>query len=139
MTLSKPPLQAPVPNRRTATFLAGWNEGTFPLRGCIACGTVNEPEAEQCSACSATKFESIDASGMATLVSWTVPHHRNVGGDVEPTGILALAELDEGPWWWAALLADDADALEVGLRLRLRFDEVPGVGQRVVVLVKDAS
>jgi uncharacterized OB-fold protein len=55
-------------------------------------------------------------------VSWTVFHDPAEG---EPPGkrtVLAIAELDEGPWWWSLLAAAEPEALRAGQRLRLDFE-----------------
>jgi hypothetical protein len=51
-------------------------------------------------------------------VSWAVT--QNVGEE-RPT-VLAIAELEEGPWWWSQIADADPEALDVNMALHIEFD-----------------
>lgn len=55
------------------------------------------------------------------LVSWTVVWGRPSGDTAPERTVLAVCELDEGPWWWSQLMDADPAGLDVGQRLRVEF------------------
>jgi uncharacterized OB-fold protein len=103
----------------SAEFFDGTAADLFLLRRCPA-GHMSEPPAEQCTTCNATDLAWIPAGGGARLVSWAVSYGRVADGEPPQRTVLAIGELDEGPWWWAQL-EGDTDELAVGRRLRIEF------------------
>jgi uncharacterized OB-fold protein len=104
----------------TAEFFDGTAAGRFLLRRCAA-GHFSEPSAAGCTTCGSTELASAPAAGDATLVSWTVVWGRPSGTTEPERTILAIGELDEGPWWWSQLVDADPASLAVGQRLRIEF------------------
>jgi hypothetical protein len=99
----------------TAAFFDATASGQFLLRHCPACGATSAPQSAQCERCAATDLGWRPTSGDATLVSWTVSHGRP---GTDPV-ILCIAELAEGPWWWARL--EGAEPAELGIAAPLRI------------------
>jgi uncharacterized protein len=126
----------------TAEFFDGTAAGQFLLMRCAA-GHVSEPAVAQCTTCGDTDLAWVPASGGATLVSWAVSYGRAADGPTAdgPTAdlkvpaqtVLAIGELDEGPWWWAQLDGDGGE-LSVGRRLRIEFRRA-GAGEYEAVPV----
>lgn len=103
----------------SAPFFEGTEQGEFLLRRCLPHGHVSRPQARQCSSCGATDLEWTEASGSASLVSWAVLSR-------DPLAIVAIGELDEGPWWWTKLVAGDPAALAAGTALRITYQQDEG-------------
>jgi len=126
----------------TTEFFDGTAAGQFLLRQCAE-GHFTEPAATACSSCGRTELAFVPAAGGATLVSWAVSYGRPAGDEPPPRTVLAIGELDEGPWWWAQLdgaeqaegPADGGDRLRVGQRLRLEFRRADGEYEAVPVFV----
>ncbi|WP_217576837.1 Zn-ribbon domain-containing OB-fold protein [Streptomyces sp. GbtcB7] len=116
----------------TETFFDFTARSTFPVLRCRACGKHSGPKEQQCWACACTDLEPRAAAGGARLVSWSVTHTRPQTGEEPARTVLAVAELDEGPWWWSQLLDADPAALAVGQRLRIDFERPEG-GEAVPV------
>ncbi len=102
---------------RTAVFFDGTSRGEFLIRRCQHCGAAGEPAIGQCPGCGSADLDWSPASGVATLVSWTVVPGREGGAT-----ILAIGQLAEGPWWWAQFADADPAALRTGLPLRITFE-----------------
>jgi uncharacterized protein len=116
----------------TAEFFDGTAARRFLLRRCPA-GHFSEPQATLCTTCASTDLDWAPAGGGATLVSWTVVWGR-ASGDAEPERtILAIGELDEGPWWWSQLVGADPASVGVGQRLRIEFQRAAGEHEAVPV------
>lgn len=120
----------------TAAFFDGTANGQFLLRCCHPDGHLSRPQARQCSTCGTTNLLWSPASGGARLVSWAVvPPRRSARGEPPgPPTVVAIAELDEGLWWWSQIVDADPAALGEGQRLRIRFEAAEG-GEAVPVFV----
>ena len=107
------PRLAPVPwvpatiqrDATSASFYDALAEGVLLLTRCVPRGHVCAPNAIVCPWCASLDLEQIPAKGTGTVVTWGVAHSRSgPDGTSTPQGVLALVELDEGPWLHAALV-----------------------------------
>jgi uncharacterized OB-fold protein len=121
----------------TAEFFDGTAAGQLLLRRCPD-GHFSEPAAAQCTTCRQTDLAWTPAAGGATLVSWAVSYSRAAAGEPAAQTVLVIAELDEGPWWWAQLAGDSADGagLAAGQRLRVDFRRAADEYEAVPVFVR---
>jgi uncharacterized OB-fold protein len=110
----------------SAEFFDGTARGEFLLRRCQQCATFAEPYALQCPRCESTALEWVPAAGGGRVVSWSVVHGRPDADGVVPRSVVAIAELDEGPWWWAEIVDVDPDTVHAGQRLRISIEPVDG-------------
>ncbi len=114
----------PAPSPATAPFWAGAREHRLTLPRCTACRRWLHPQAGGCPCGMAEDTEWEEASGGATLVSFTVVRrapHPALADDVPYT--VLLVALDEGPQLVSGL-AGDGHPLEVGERLDVWFDDI---------------
>jgi uncharacterized protein len=120
----------------TAEFFDGAAAAQFLLRQCAE-GHFSEPAAAGCTTCGRTELDWVAAEGGATLVSWAVSYGRPAGDELAPRTVLAIGELDEGPWWWAQLdgAPEYGSRLAVGQRLRLEFRRADAEYEAVPVFV----
>lgn len=91
---------------RSAPFFAAAARGVLLIKRCAGCDRWLDPGATGCPGCGAADPRWQQASGRGRLISWAVlpaakpdsadPPDRSGARD-EP-GVLALVELDEGPW-----------------------------------------
>jgi len=130
-------------DERSGPFFDAAAAGRLLIRRCGQCGRWLAPEAGACYDCGAEDPGWAPASGRGTLVSWAVQHPRaapsgqaggtgeagqtRAPGQVRQEGapaVLALVELDEGPWLHTGLAVTDPDAiaaLRAGLRVTASF------------------
>jgi uncharacterized OB-fold protein len=111
----------------TAPFLDGTARGEFLLRRCHT-GHWSEPAAQVCTTCGRRDLEWVASSGAARLVSWAVSYGRPKDDGPASRTVLAIVELDEGPWWWTRLVDVDPDAVAAGMTLRVGFERPGGEG-----------
>jgi uncharacterized OB-fold protein len=100
---------------RTDAFFDGAAAGKLMIKCCPACSHWHAPDATGCHECGGERLEWAEARGTATLVTWATLHPRTGG---EPA-LLALVELDEGPWLYARL--DTVPHPQEHLALRSHF------------------
>lgn len=112
-------------DERSAPFFAAAGRDVLLIKKCQECGHWLAPEATGCTGCGGAELDWAAASGRGVLVAWAVPHPGPAGG------VLALVELDEGPWLHTRLELDDgadADRLRAGLEVTAGFVH-PGEGE----------
>ena len=111
---------------RTDPFFDGTAADRLMVKRCEPCDRWFAPGDTGCPGCGTEELTWAEASGAATLVSWTVTHCRD--GD---QAVLALVELAEGPWLYARLDVDRG-GLREGLELRAVFEH-PAEGESYVL------
>jgi uncharacterized protein len=117
----------------SAPFFDATAEDRLLIRRCTSCGHALAPEARTCHRCGGAALAWVEATGEATVVTWTVAHRRTAAvagsGDQGPA-VLALVELAEGPWLAAPLLDVDPATLAVGEAVVVAFVR-PGGGEAI--------
>ncbi|NSC22299.1 Zn-ribbon domain-containing OB-fold protein [Streptomyces albus subsp. chlorinus] len=111
----------------TAEYWRAAAEGRLLVRRCRAegCGAAHHYPREFCPHCWSEDVVWEEASGHATLYTWSVVH-RN---DLPPFGervpyVAAVVELAEGPRMMTEIVECDPGALRVGRKLRVAFRTV---------------
>jgi len=117
-----PRFDIPTPDLETQPFWDGCREGRFLLRHCNACGEDHFYPRPFCPKCWSDDVEWFEASGKATLYTWSVVH-RN---DLPPFGervpyVAAVVDLAEGPRMMTNVVDCEFDALAVDMELEAVF------------------
>ena len=109
-----PPLAGPDqvgvvrPDPRSEAFFAAAAEDVLMLRRCDRCDAWLAPTASGCPGCADDgELRWAPASGLGTLVSWSVVHPRDGG----PVSVPALIEVAEGPWISTGLRLADPEQI----------------------------
>lgn len=119
----------------TAAFFDGTARGELLLRTC-ADGHWSEPDVGCCTTCSTPELSWSAASGTGRVVSWSVVHGRPRADGTASRRVVAVVELDEGPWWWTAY-EGDGDPVQ-DLPVRVAFRPADGPDTEAVPYVVDA-
>lgn len=115
----------PVISKDTEFFWAGTAAGELRIQRCGACHRLRHPPGPACPECGALKPEYVVASGLGEVYSFVVHHHPAVPGRELPF-VIALVELDEGVRLLAELVDVPADAVRIGLPVRISFVRIDG-------------
>ncbi|HEY8532642.1 MAG TPA: OB-fold domain-containing protein [Micromonospora sp.] len=111
----------------SAPFFDAAAEGRLLLRWSPSSGEWSEPTALVCSVTQAADLEWREASGRGSLVSWTIKPGRERDGVRTPDTVIAIVELEEGPWLTLQVVnADDRSRLAVGAPVRVEFVQPDG-------------
>jgi uncharacterized OB-fold protein len=97
-------------------FFDGTARGELVIKRCDSCGQFQRPDAMACSKCHATTLSWTESSGRGSLVSWIVVHG-------EPSSVVGLVELEEGPWLHGRLVGVDTKTLSVGDPFAVDFEQ----------------
>jgi hypothetical protein len=121
------------PNRAadTAGFWDALAAGRWVLPRCDACGGWFWYPRRLCPLCGSWDVSLADASGRATLYTFSII--RRGAGPFRASGpyVLAYVELAEGPRLMTNVVAPDVDALHIGMPLRVVLDPAGDVGDAI--------
>ncbi|MGH3242470.1 MAG: Zn-ribbon domain-containing OB-fold protein [Spirillospora sp.] len=112
---------------RTDPFFDGTATDRLVVKHCEPCDHWLPPDAPACPGCGNEDPGWAEATGAATLVTWTIVHHPD-----RPPAYLALVELAEGPWLHTRLDNVDHSSLREGLPLHATFVH-PAEGESYVL------
>jgi uncharacterized OB-fold protein len=97
-------------------------EGRFVLRSCSDCGLAHHYPRPFCPECWSDNVEWIDATGRATLYTWSIVHVNPLPPFNERLPyVAAVVELEEGPKMMTNVIDCDPGSLEVGMALVVDF------------------
>ena len=92
---------------------------------CRECGTKRFYPRALCPRCLSSATEWVRASGWGTVYSFTVTHQNQAPGFREELPyVLAIVELDEGVRMMTNVVGCAPDAVRVGMRVEVVFEDV---------------
>jgi uncharacterized OB-fold protein len=113
----------PHPDRESQHYWDGAAEGKLRLQRCTACGKFRNYPQLVCPNCYSLDVEWVEASGQATVHSWTVAHHAFLPAfKADLPYALVIVDLKEGPRTMGRLDPSAQAQLRVGLPVRLTFE-----------------
>jgi uncharacterized OB-fold protein len=115
----------PIPDDFSAPFFDGARDRKLMLQHCTACDTWSFPVRERCPHCFAAKLTWRPASGRGTLYTFTVMHQiMNPGFASAVPYNVAQIDLDEGVRMVSNVVGIGNDALCIGMKLEVMFEDV---------------
>jgi uncharacterized protein len=112
----------PTPEGDTQPFWDAAAGGRLLLRRCDDCGTTHFYPRPFCPRCWSGNVSWVQASGRATLYTWSVVHSNDLPpfGDRVPY-VAAVVDLEEGPRMMTNVVDCDAAGLRIGMDLEVTF------------------
>ena len=118
-----PPLPLPGPDNRE--FWEGCRRHELRIQRCTRCRTTRFAPRPACPACASLRFEWITCAGRGRVYSWTVVHPPTLPAFRELVPYAAgLIELDEKVFMVGQIRGIHPQAIRVGLRVAVEFDDV---------------
>lgn len=123
--MAAPRFDLPTPDLETQPFWDGAREDKLLIRRCRDCHKTHFYPRPFCPTCWSTNVEWMEASGRATLYTWSVVHRNDLPpfGDRVPY-VAAVVELEEGPRMITNVVESEFDSLEVGMALRVAYQPI---------------
>ena len=112
----------PQPDLETQPFWDAARDGKLLIKHCNACGEHHFYPRPFCPKCWSDDVEWVEASGRATLYSWSVVHRNDLPpfGDRVPY-VAAVVDLAEGPRMMTNVVECEFDALTMGMDVEAVF------------------
>jgi uncharacterized OB-fold protein len=115
----------PSPDLETQPFWDGCKEGRFLIRHCNACGEDHFYPRPFCPICWSDDVAWKEASGRATLYTFSIVHQN----DLPPFGervpyVAAIVDLEEGPRVMTNIEGVEHDALRIGMPLVVDYKPI---------------
>ncbi len=112
----------PQPDLETQPFWDAARDGRLLIKRCTACEQFHFYPRPFCPHCWSDAVEWVEASGRATLYTWSVVHRNDLPPfpDRVPY-VAAIVDLEEGPRMMTNVVDCDFDALQVGMQLEAVF------------------
>jgi uncharacterized OB-fold protein len=112
----------PTPDAETQPFWDACREGRFLLRRCGACGRHHHYPRPFCPFCWSEDVTWTEASGRATLYTYSVVRQNDLPPFPERVPyVAAIVELAEGPRVMTNLEGAEPEAIEIGMDLEVDF------------------
>lgn len=106
----------------TRTYWDAAADGRLLLRRCAACGRAHHYPREFCPYCWSEDVRWEEASGRATLYTWSVVHRNDLPPFGERTPYVpAVVDLVEGPRMMTEIVEGEEETLRVGMGLEVVF------------------
>ena len=120
-----PRFDLPTPDEDTQPFWDGANAHKLVIKRCNACGEFHHYPRPFCPKCWSPDVEWYEASGRATLYTWSVVYVNELPPFPERLPyVAALVDLEEGPRMMTNVVDCEFDELEGGLALEVVFEQV---------------
>ena len=117
-------IPGPVPDPETQPWWDACNNGQFLVRHCRKCGENHFLPRTICPFCFSDETEWKTAAGTATIYTFSVMRRADA------PYVLAYVTLDEGPTVMTNIATSDVDAVHIGQRVRVAFENTD-TGQKL--------
>jgi hypothetical protein len=113
----------PTPNRETQPYWDAARDGRLLIKRCADCGRAHFYPRPFCPHCWSGAVDWEDASGRATLYTWSVVYRNDLPPFHERVPyVAAVVDLEEGPRMMT-IVTGDPDVLEIGMDLVVDFED----------------
>ena len=112
---------APTMTQDTAFFWEGLKAERLLVQRCDDCETLRHPPRPMCPHCQSLKWNTIDANGRGTVISFVIPRHPPMPF-FDDGYIVALVELDEGVRLVTNLIEVAPEDVSMGMRVVVRYE-----------------
>ncbi|MFC3454411.1 bifunctional MaoC family dehydratase N-terminal/OB-fold nucleic acid binding domain-containing protein [Amycolatopsis speibonae] len=119
---AREPRPRPALNPDNAFWFEAARDRRLVVQRCTGCGTPRHPPGPCCPECRSFDWDTVEASGRATLYSYVVAHHPRHPAFEYPL-LIALVELGEGTRLITDLTGVTADEVTIGMALELDWQE----------------
>ncbi len=115
----------PTPEAETQPFWDGASAGVLVIKVCKACGKHHFYPRPFCPHCWDTNVEWVEASGRATLYTFSIVRRNDLPPfpDRVPY-VAAVVDLEEGPRMMTNVVECDLERLEIGMQLETVFQAI---------------
>ena len=123
--MAAPRFDLPNPDLESQPFWDAAKDGKLLIQRCTACGEAIFYPRPFCPDCWSDQVEWIEASGKATLYTWSVVHRNDLPPFPERVPyVAAVVDLEEGPRMLTNVVECPFEELAVGMPLEVTFTDI---------------
>jgi uncharacterized OB-fold protein len=112
----------PQPDPATASYWRAAHEHRLAMPKCTACGQFHFYPRALCPHCGNDEFEWPTLSGDGSVFSFTIVQRApSPGFEPQVPYVVAIVALDEGPHLMANIVGAEANAIQIGDRVKVDF------------------
>ncbi len=108
----------------TAPYWEACAEGRLLLQRCDACQALQTYPRQRCAECWNNDLTWIEASGRATIYSFSIVHRPPPGFEAESPYVLAIVELEEGIRMMTNIIDVAPEDVSIGQAVTVVFEQV---------------
>jgi len=124
--MGAPRFDLPTPDRETHPYWEACRDGRLLIKRCGACGRAHFYPRPFCPHCWSTGVEWEEASGRATLYTYSIVRRNDLPPWPERLPyVAAIVDLEEGPRMMTNVVDCAADGLHIGMDLEVTFRDEP--------------
>lgn len=115
----------PVIDGESRPYWAALKQHRLTIKRCTDCGKHHFYPRALCPHCHSDAVEWVDARGTGTIYSYTIA--RRPAGPAfkaDTPYVVAVIDLDEGARMMTNIVTDDVDAVRIGQRVTVQYDDV---------------
>ncbi len=117
------------PTEISQGYWDGCREGRLVVQRCTACGTLRHYPQLLCPSCYSGAVEWHEIRPTGTIYSYTIARRPfDTGWKDSAPYALVIVEMDDGVRMMGDILNVDPDAVQIGGRVMVEFEEMPGQG-----------
>src|SRR5271154_6976571 len=115
----------PTPDEFTQPWWDAVAEGRLLISRCASCGEAHYYPRPFCPRCGGDGVSWEEASGRATLYTWSIVHQNDLPPFNEKVPyVAAVVDLEEGPRMMTNVVGCEHDDLRVGMALQVDFEDI---------------
>lgn len=123
--MAAPRFDLPTPDVETQPFWDATRARRLVLQRCAACGRHQFYPRPFCASCWSSEIDWVEASGRATLYTYSIVHQNDLPPFPERVPyVAAVVDLAEGPRMMTNVVDCDLEMLEVGMPLEVAFRDL---------------
>ena len=128
--MSDVPRPVPQPTEYSEGFWEGVANGELRIQRCVGCRDLRHYPQPMCPECRSPDFEWARVSGRGEIYSYAIANRAfHPAWQAHVPYVIATIELDEGVRMVTDLLGVDPDSVEIGQRVEVYFEALPGQGK----------
>ncbi|MFO1199341.1 MAG: Zn-ribbon domain-containing OB-fold protein [Burkholderiaceae bacterium] len=116
----------PKPTAETLPFWQACAQGRLVYQHCDACGRAQFPPRGHCASCHAAPLAWLESARVGTVHSHTTVQRAPLAAFKADVPMIALVDLDEGFRMMTNVRGAPPDAVRIGARVRIVFEDIGG-------------
>ena len=114
----------PIPDAETEPFWAATREHRLVVQRCLACQRLRHYPRALCPECGSDSFDWHECRGTGQVYTFSIVHRAPSPAFADDVPyVVGVVQLDEGPRLFSRIVGMPPEAVAIGQRVRVRWDD----------------